>query len=363
MRNVWKTVDSMGEAEVSRVVEDRQNLLRKEVEDFLRAESEALPERRSTLWRWDYSSPEAFLESVKDNRARWLQAVGSFPTAPEPPSAEFSPFLESDTIRAQWVVLPFLGRYRARAVLAVPERGDPPFPIVVAQHGVGSSPEVIFGFNDARNAYHAYGRRLVEAGFAVLAPLNVTEAAPRARLGRMCLMLGGTLFGLEIQQTSRLLDYAETRPDLDVNRTAMWGVSMGGAYVMFTLPLEPRLRAGITTAWFNKRVPKMVVDDPRYSCFLSADAEHVFIPGWLREFGDSDLASLICPRPLQVQTGKCDGIAWWPFVLEEYEEAAEHYRKLGVGERIELDLHEGGHETDVEAGIRFLQRWLVEETW
>jgi hypothetical protein len=34
-----------------------------------------------------------------------------------------------------------------------------------------------------------------------------------------------------------------------------------------------------------------------------------------------------------------------------------------LAERIELDLHEGGHEADVEAGISFLRRWLLEESW
>jgi dienelactone hydrolase len=365
MRSIWKAVDAMAEAEVRRAVADRQGLLRREVEDFLRTECEALPQRRAELWKWDYSSVEAFLDSVRENRERWSRAVGVGPfSRPEQPLCpEFAPFFETDTIVAQWLSLPFLGQYRARAVLAIPKRGNPPFPLVVAQHGIGSSPERVFGFDDPENIYHAYSRRLVEAGFAVLAPLNVTEARPRARLQRMCLMLGGTLFGLEIRRTARLLDYVQSRPDIDAGRMGMWGISLGGAYVMFTMPLEPRLRAGVTTAWFNRRVAKMVVDDPRYSCFLSADEEHVFIPGWLREFADSDLASLICPRPLQIQTGKCDSIAWWPLVLQEYEEAAEHYRRLGLAERIELDLHEGGHEADVEAGISFLRRWLLEESW
>ena len=57
------------------------------------------------------------------------------------------------------------------------------------------------------------------------------------------------------------------------------------------------------------------------------------------------MASLICPRPLLIQTGKKDGIAWWPMVLEEFEAAKEHYRKLGIADRIEMDLRDGGHET------------------
>lgn len=348
----------MGEAEVVRVTADTQRLYRHEMEDFLRAESLALPKRRTSLWHWDYSSEAAFLASTAPNRERWRHAVGWFGEPDAGLQAELLPIFETDTAIAHWVNLPFFGHLRARAILALPKVGSAPYPLVVLQHGMSGGPEKVFGLGDPTNAYHACAFALLEQGYAVLAPINVVDAAPRARLERLSLMLGGTVFGLEIQQTSRLLDYVEARSDLDAGRAAMWGISMGGAYVMFTLPLEPRLKAGISTAWFNKRVEKMVVDDPRHTCFLSADAEHVFIPGWLREFADSDLASLICPRPLQVQAGKCDAISWWPWVVEEFEEAAAHYHRLGVGERIELDLHEGGHEMDVDAGIRFLRQWL-----
>jgi hypothetical protein len=48
-------------------------------------------------------------------------------------------------------------------------------------------------------------------------------------------------------------------------------------------------------------------------------------------------------------------------VLEEFEESRKHYEKLGLGERMEMDLHEGGHEARVESGVRFLRRWLMQE--
>ena len=127
---------------------------------------------------------------------------------------------------------------------------------------------------------------------------------------------------------------------------------------MFTTPLEPRIGPVVVCAWYNDRRRKMVVDDPRYSCFLSVDEEHIWIPGWLREFSDSDLGSLICPRPMLIEQGKADGIGWWPFMLREFEELKGHYDRLGMGERVALDLHEGGHEIDLEKSIPFLKKWL-----
>lgn len=343
---------------IARGINDRQNLLRHETEDFLRALTLDYAPRQAQHWQRDYSSEEAFLASVEPNRQRWLAAVGDFGPPAEEMEPLVEPFAENEHFRAEWVTINLYGNLRGRGVFAVPKTGQGPYPVVICQHGIGSSPEKTFGFDDASEIYHAYAQRCLEAGFAVLAPMNITEADPRARYTRLCTMLGKTLWGLEIAKLRRLLDYAEGRPELDTNRIGMWGISLGGAYTIFTMPLEPRIKAGIITAWFNHRLRKMVVDDPRHSCFLSTREEHIFIPGWLREFADSDLISLICPRPVMSQTGKADGIAWWPWVLEEFAAARAHYEQLGLAERIELDLHEGGHEIRVESGLRFLQRWL-----
>jgi hypothetical protein len=47
-------------------------------------------------------------------------------------------------------------------------------------------------------------------------------------------------------------------------------------------------------------------------------------------------------------------------VVEEFEASREHYQKLGIAERMEMDLHDGGHEARVESGVRFLTRWLID---
>jgi hypothetical protein len=92
--------------------------------------------------------------------------------------------------------------------------------------------------------------------------------------------------------------------------------------------------------------------------FLETKEDHAFFTGWLTEFSDSDVASLICPRPLQIQHGKKDGIAYWPQVVEEFETAKTHYQKLLIGDRMDIVIHEGGHEAIIKSGIAFLNKWL-----
>lgn len=343
---------------IGRWVSDRQRLLRNETEDYLRRVVMDYEPRQEQYWQRDYSSLESFAKSVEGNRQRWRETIGLFEGDDSELDPVLEPWCETEDFSAWWVSIGLLAGLRGRAILALPKGNKEKRPLVIAQHGIGSSPERVFGLDDPSDIYKGYGRRLVEEGFAVIAPMNITQGAPRARLERLCKLLGKTLWGLEIYRTQRLLDYLQERREIDIERTAMYGISLGGAYTMFTLPVEPRIGAGIVCAWFNDRRAKMAVDDPRYSCFLSVDEEHIWIPGWLREFSDSDLASLICPRPLLVEQGKADGIAWWPLMLREYEETSEHYRRLGIDERIEIDLHEGGHEIRLDKSLDFLRKWL-----
>lgn len=350
-----------GSAQVSSWISDRQRLLRNEAEDALRSEILDYAPRQQQLWQRDYSSVEAYDSSVGDNRQRWADAVGLLPRQERPFAAELEPWFEDEQISVSWLTVDFYGTLRARALLAVPKQASAsqPVPLVIAQHGIGSSPEKVFGLDDDADIYKAFGRRLAEDGFAVLAPMNVSGAKPRARLTRLCSLLGRTLWGVEIARTQRLLDYIEqTHDEIDSDRIGMYGISLGGAYTMFTTPLEPRIRCAAVCAWFNHRRNKMAIDDPRYSCFLSVDEEHVWIPGWLREFTDSDLASLICPRPLFVEQGKADGIAWWPQVQQEFDATAQHYQQLGLEDHVGLELHEGGHEIRLQGTHGFLNKWL-----
>ena len=316
------------------------------------------PSRAGKAWNRDYDSIEAFLKSVEPNRQRWrnvvkppeLSKTGDLQRRPHPPLAERN---------GEWLTLPLDG-ITAEGLLALPASAssDKPVPLVIAQHGIGSSPERTFGVLDEGDHYHRYAEALLDAGFAVLAPMNLRSVDRRNRIERLCRLADTSLPGIEFTRMQRLLDEVLTDPKIDGERVGMWGVSLGGTATMFWMPLEPRIKAGVVAAWFNHRRNKMVIPDPRYSCFLETKEDHAFFDGWLTEFTDSDVVSLICPRPLLIQTGKLDRIAHWPQVVEEFEESRTHYEKLGIADRIEMDLHEGGHEPRVQTGLTFLTRWL-----
>lgn len=353
--------EDIEEGLIQRRIDDRQSLQSRETEDFLRAEIEKYPERQKKYGKRNYSSIEKYLASIEPNRKRWLETLGDFSEgASENFEVEEESFLDDEKVITKWISIKLFGKLRGRAILGLPKEKNKLFPLIICQHGYSSCPDgSVFGLIDKANFYDKYGYRLVKEGFAVLAPLNITLGEPRNRCERMAHLLGKSLFGLEIFKIRKFIDYVSSLKEIDKDRIGMWGLSMGGTYTLFTLPIEKRIKVGIISAFFNHRTKKMVIEDPRYSCYLPlSEYEHMFLPGWLKEFTDSDLVSLICPRPLMVQTGKADGVSWWPFVLEEFEKSREHYKKLNIEERIEMCLHNGGHEIRFKEGLKFLKRWL-----
>ncbi len=316
---------------------------------YLVAEYEARAEK---VWNRDYSSSDALERSVKPNRRRWEEVLS-------PPVLTNSGPLERKSyalgeIQAEWIELP-LTMLAAEAILAFPAGASEkkPVPLVIVQHGIESTPETPF----SPGAYHEYAKALLQAGFAVLLPMNLRSIERRNNVERFARLAGTSLPGIELARLQHLLDSVLADPRIDAEQVGMWGVSLGGMATMFWMPLEPRIKAGVVSAWFNERRNKMAVPDERYSSF-SPREEHAFFNGWLTEFSDYDLVSLIVPRPLMIQHGKNDNIAHWPQVVEEYDKSTVHYQKLKISERIELILHEGGHEAIVDEGVRFMTNWL-----
>ena len=241
-------------------------------------------ERTAKLWNRDYSSLDAFVRSVEPNRSRWETEVLKPPVL-----TKTGPLVKKqytvEGIEGEWLELP-LGLLTAEAFLAFPKGASAtkPVPIVIVQHGIGSTPETTFRSGN----YNEYSKGLLKAGYAVLVPFNLRSVPSRNRIERLCRLADVSLPGIELVRVQNLLDVVLADPRVDPDRLGMWGLSLGGLATMFWMPLEPRIKAGVVSGWFNHRRNKMVIPDERYSCFLETLEDHAFFTGWLTEFTDSD---------------------------------------------------------------------------
>ena len=85
------------------------------------------------------------------------------------------------------------------------------------------------------------------------------------------------------------------------------------------------------------------------------------LPGMLGRFEHVDIAALVAPRPLLVESGQDDPI--FPVAAAEatIAELRRVYDHLGVPDspgRLEHDVFDGGHQWHGERAYPFLERWL-----
>ena len=97
----------------SRWISDRQRLLRHEAEDALRAEILDYTSRQEEYWQRDYSSVDAYVDSVRANRERWAEAIGVVPHQDRPFEARLEPWFEDDHMQVWWLTVDFLGSLQA----------------------------------------------------------------------------------------------------------------------------------------------------------------------------------------------------------------------------------------------------------
>jgi hypothetical protein len=191
-------------------------------------------ERSNILWNRDYSSADALLRSVEPNRAKWKNVVVKPPVLYKTGELQKKPHI-IEGVKGEWVELE-LGALSVQAFYALPESASSnrPVPLVICQHGIGSSPETPF----REGGYHAYAKSLVEAGFAVLVPMNLRSIERRNRIERLARLANFSLPGIELARLQHLLDEIILDPRIDSERIGMWGVSLGEWQLCFLCQLK-----------------------------------------------------------------------------------------------------------------------------
>lgn len=152
---------------------------------------------------------------------------------------------------------------------------------------------------------------------------------------KVALHFGLTTAGIRVWDAMRMIDFLQGRPEALPDRIGIVGISGGGLVAQFTAALDERIKAACVSGYCN-----------RYeSCILNI--HHCidnFVPGLGRLANNDDIACLIAPRPLLIESGLEDHI----FPIEATQTALGKlercYELLGAGTALEADLFEGGHE-------------------
>src|SRR5256885_17106245 len=130
------------------------------------------------------------------------------------------------------------------------------------------------------------------------------------------LLLGETLIGWRVWDVMRTLDYIATRAELDASRVGCMGISGGGTATLFAAALEPRIRAELVSGYLNTF---------RDSIGSLAHCIDNYVPGILNWAEMHDIAGLIAPRPLFVESGDKANIFPIAASIESFTQVREIY--------------------------------------
>jgi dienelactone hydrolase len=239
----------------------------------------------------------------------------------------------------------------------VPKQARFPAPLVIAQHGGGGFPELAL-FRGGAN-YHDLVRGPLRRGWIVFAPHHIfypygdrDHGTPlpkdvREQLDRQLRQHGTSLAAVEVAKISRALDALLQRPEVDPGRVAMAGLSFGGYYSLYAAALEPRIQAVVASCSFVQ-----------WGEETANSAREIQNGGKLCDLSPAELAALICPRPLQVQSGTKDDLLALEKTRPQAALARDTYTKQGAGNRFAFEAFEGGHEFKGDLAWAFLDQHL-----
>jgi len=112
---------------------------------------------------------------------------------------------------------------------------------------------------------------------------------------------GRSLWGMMLRDQQILLDYLETRPEVDAKRIGVSGTSMGGTGTWWLTAIDDRVQAAVCVAGFTRYRELFAHGNFRLHGI------YYWVPDVLRHFDTEAIYSLIAPRPFLALSGDRDG--------------------------------------------------------
>ena len=129
------------------------------------------------------------------------------------------------------------------------------------------------------------------------------------------------------------------------SRVGCMGISGGGTVTVFATALDPRIRAALVSGYLNTF---------RDSIGSLAHCIDNYVPGILNWAEMHDLAGLIAPRPLFVESGEKDNIFPIRASIESFNEVRRIYSVFDAADRVEQEVFPAEHLFWGRRGIPFL---------
>ena len=238
--------------------------------------------------------------------------------------------------------------------------------IALHGHGMGGKVGIVGAAYSKEHKEHVaayncdYGLKAVRQGFKVFCPDSRGFGERREYddikllwhsckpLNAMSIAMGLSVAGLMVWDACRLVDYITSRDDVFAEKLICMGLSGGGLQTLYTTAMDERIRAAIISGYFY---------GVKESFLEMRNCDCNYVPGLWEQFDHGDLAALIAPRPLLIQTGDQDGLngaSGVANVLSQVDVARSAYRLLGAEKNLTHHIFEGVHKWHDPSAAEFL---------
>lgn len=256
----------------------------------------------------------------------------------------------------------------------LPKHVSAPRPAVIAPHGHSSGGKLaVTGCRLTRELAdtidqhnYDYGVQFVREGFIVFCPdaRGFGERQEQAAKGNllasscqwlnnMAYPLGQTVTGMWAWDLHRLIDYVGSRPDCLPGRIGCAGLSGGGLQTLWAAALDTRIRCAVVSGYLYGYRESLL--DLHTNCSCN------YVPHLYEYVDMGDIAALIAPRPLLIETGSRDplnGASGLRNVRSQVRIIRSAYRLLGANSALRHHVFDGEHRWNGAEAIPWMSRHL-----
>ena len=239
----------------------------------------------------------------------------------------------------------------------IPSSAGPDTPVLIAAPGhMGGGKESVAGCKgdadvERMTAFYGYDYGLEAARNGMVAVCFDTRGFGERRewneeildsscfsLAHVAESLGIALEGLYVWDVMRLLDNIVARGEWNADDIRMIGFSGGGMQTLYASAIDTRIKAAFISGYFYGFRDSLLKLSNNCSCN--------YIPSLWRHFDVADIAAMIAPRPLVIQSAASDhlnGERGMRNVEEPLDELRKLYAMLGAEKRLLHDIIPGDH--------------------
>lgn len=264
---------------------------------------------------------------------------------------------------------------RMPVFVLIPKNVPAPCPAVIAPHGHSSGGKLaVAGCRELPQVAdtiekhnYDYGVQFVRQGFLVFCPDargfgERQEEASRGNIlasscqwiNNMAFPLGQTVTGMWAWDIHRLIDYVQSRKDCLSDRIGCAGLSGGGLQTLWAAALDERIRCAVVSGYLYGYKESLLDKHTNCSCN--------YVPHLYEHVDMGDIAALIAPRPLLVETGTRDplnGASGLGNVRSQMRIIRKSYRLRNALGMLKHDIFEGEHRWNGVKAIPWMKRHLT----